>query len=270
MTETRSKEQLLSEAVRVLTEAARGTVSRTLREGEAPRDEQADFADFLTLAVAGAAANMGGIEALLAGRPGSWEADHVRDMLTSTVSEDERYLWRHRTEPLRYTVNVVDLMSDLGQSELYEDAQDELNRRDVANIPAHSSPEAAAAAPPLTEEQEAADEAIGRLRQRLEEQQDAEYAAYGQALTAAITGITRLLAPDLVVPVEVQIDLSYEEPDYGGLQWQVLQQAVEVTLLPSGIAPASYPASGGSIADQDRRAGRTPLARLESANPSTT
>jgi hypothetical protein len=37
--------------------------------------EPADFAEFLTLAVASTAANVGGVEELLAGRPGSWEAD---------------------------------------------------------------------------------------------------------------------------------------------------------------------------------------------------
>lgn len=33
-----------------------------------------------------------GIESILAGRSGSWEAEHVRNLLTSTVGCDEEYL----------------------------------------------------------------------------------------------------------------------------------------------------------------------------------
>ncbi len=57
-----SREQSLVDAVTVLTAAAR---------------TGSDFAEFLTHAVAGTAANLGGIEELLAGRPGSWEAHYV-------------------------------------------------------------------------------------------------------------------------------------------------------------------------------------------------
>jgi hypothetical protein len=58
-----------------------------------------DWAEFVTLALAGAAANAGGIETILSGRPGSWEAERVRQTLQSTVI-DERDLMRHRTEPI--------------------------------------------------------------------------------------------------------------------------------------------------------------------------
>jgi hypothetical protein len=57
------------------------------------------------LGVAAAAANLGGIEELLAGRPGSWEADQVRTMLHSTVGCDDAQLLGHRTEPVVLTVN---------------------------------------------------------------------------------------------------------------------------------------------------------------------
>lgn len=83
-TEGRTYEQLLAAAVEVLTAAAR-------RPG--------DWAEFVTLALAGAAANVGGVETALAGRPGSWEADGVRNLLYATVGHDEHDLQRHRTEP---------------------------------------------------------------------------------------------------------------------------------------------------------------------------
>lgn len=96
----------LHEAVRVLTDAARlcrpsmvdadtGQPVETALSGK-----QADWAEFVTLALAGAAANLDGVEAILAGRPGSWEAEGVRQLLLSTVGADESSLWEHRTESL--------------------------------------------------------------------------------------------------------------------------------------------------------------------------
>ncbi len=58
----------------------------------------------------------------MAGRPGSWEADAVRSMLLSAVGEDPAELLRHRTEPLTVVVNVDDILTDLGYSDLYYDA----------------------------------------------------------------------------------------------------------------------------------------------------
>lgn len=86
---------LLRETVRTLTAAAR------LRWPASPgawQDRPVDWAEFVTLALAGATANVGGIEEILAGRSGSWEAAGVRQLLYSTVGEDEQYLVEHRTE----------------------------------------------------------------------------------------------------------------------------------------------------------------------------
>lgn len=93
----RSWDEVHADAVRVLTEAARLRRSGS-RADSVAGEEPADFAEFLTLAVAGAAANIGGIKEILAGRPGSWEADYVRNMLISTVGADEAYLRVYRTE----------------------------------------------------------------------------------------------------------------------------------------------------------------------------
>lgn len=102
---------LLNDAIRVLTAAARAG---------------GDWAEFVSLACAGAAANIGGIDEVLAGRPGSWEASSVRDLLTSTVGDDG--LWAHRTEPITIDLNVDDILSELGDADAYDDAAAELDR----------------------------------------------------------------------------------------------------------------------------------------------
>ena len=66
---------------------------------ESDRREPADWAEFVTLALTGAAANVGSIEAALRGRPGSWEADGARSLLQSTAGERQAVL--HRTAPPR-------------------------------------------------------------------------------------------------------------------------------------------------------------------------
>jgi hypothetical protein len=77
----------LREAIRVLTEAARLRRPRLIRtdDGDFIDDlmeasDQADWAEFVTQALAGAAANFGGVDAILAGRSGSWEAEGVRQL----------------------------------------------------------------------------------------------------------------------------------------------------------------------------------------------
>ena len=137
---TRPAEQVLADAVRVLTEAARLTRPVLERatagaDGDQPewvdsgRREQADWAEFVTLALAGAAANVGGLEAALAGRSGSWEAEGVRNLLTSTVGHDEAVLLEHRTEPVVVEVYVDEILSDQDAWKAYDDATQELNRR---------------------------------------------------------------------------------------------------------------------------------------------
>ncbi len=67
------------DAVRSLTDAARQT---RLRSGAL---EPADFAGTAAAVLASVAANVGGVEQLLAGRPGSWEADLIRQLVTGTT-----------------------------------------------------------------------------------------------------------------------------------------------------------------------------------------
>jgi hypothetical protein len=51
-----------------------------------------DFAEWVAVALARTAARIGGTEALLAARPGSWEAGHVRALLEGTIGPDDEHL----------------------------------------------------------------------------------------------------------------------------------------------------------------------------------
>lgn len=130
-------QELLSAAIAALTAAARlprPTLTRsadgTWVEDPSARPEPTDWAEFVTLALAGAAANVGGIRSVLAGRPGSWEAAGVEQLLASTVGPDETSLWEHRTEPLTITLYVDELLVDVCDAHTqYQDAATEVARR---------------------------------------------------------------------------------------------------------------------------------------------
>lgn len=132
----RAFDEVLSDAIAVLTEAGRLRRPR-LRQSAAGKWEPhptetdpADWAEFVTLALAGAAANLGGIEEALSGRPGSWEASKVGDVLLSTLGEDDAELWRHRTEPFRATLNVDDILADYSEAwAQYDEAERALDTR---------------------------------------------------------------------------------------------------------------------------------------------
>ena len=117
--EPRPHSEVLHDAIAVLSEATRLT-NRPMRQtssgGWEPNpDPRAalpiDWAEFVTHALAGAAANAGGIETVLSGRPGSWEAERVRQTLQSTVF-DERDLLRYRTEPITIELWVEAILDD--------------------------------------------------------------------------------------------------------------------------------------------------------------
>lgn len=131
---------ILDDAVKALTEAGRHRRPR-LHQTAAGRMEPhptetdpADWAEFVTLALASAAANLGGIDAALAGRPGSWEADKVEHLLYATIGHDQADLWRYRTEPVRLVLDVNLLLHGHTDSvEQYEAAEQDIEeRRDAA------------------------------------------------------------------------------------------------------------------------------------------
>lgn len=138
--------EVLHDAVGVLTEASRLT-NQPMRQTSSgqwkpdpdPRAALAiDWAAFVTEALAGAAANAGGIDAILAGRPASWEASVVGDALRAAVGPDEWDLWRHRTEPVTVVLNPDRILFDNDASEWFtelDNAEAEIQRREDAIRP---------------------------------------------------------------------------------------------------------------------------------------
>lgn len=198
---------LLLQAVNVLTAAARLSWTGTGPGGQFVTG-RADWAEFVSLAVAGAAANIGGIEAILVGRPGSWEAAYVRNLLTSTVGDDEQYLLEHRTEPVVVTLFVDEILFDQGVWQSYEEARQELVRRyEAIGLPTVGYAETVARLDRITPEQDRQAEAIDRLEEALERQRERDWAAYGEALKAHVEAAAAQ-ASGLTVPVVVSVDLE--------------------------------------------------------------
>lgn len=233
-------ESLLAETVRSLTAAARLTRLVGTAESSASR-EPIDWAEFVTQALVGAAANVGGVEQILSGRPGSWEADGVRQLLVSTVGEDDDLLLRYRTEPVVVDLYVEEILSDADTWKAYDASADELYRRQEEKGFLNNTE-------PLTEEQEHEADALADLEEQLEAQRVADWAAYGEALRAQVEAAAAR-RPGLQVPVVVRVDLDTLRSGRGGLSEfvtiaeELVDEALRTTPLPGG--------------------GRDPLQRLE-------
>ncbi len=61
--------------------------------------EEHDFSGWLAQILATAAAELGSTAALTAGRPGSWEANLVQQLVRSTVGWDDDHLADYAKEP---------------------------------------------------------------------------------------------------------------------------------------------------------------------------
>ena len=61
--------------------------------------EEHDFGGWLARVLATAAAELGSTAALTAGRPGSWEADLIQQLVRGTVGWDDDYLVAYAKEP---------------------------------------------------------------------------------------------------------------------------------------------------------------------------
>ena len=260
----RTREQVLADAVRVLTEAARltrpvlepappgkshGVVveafastvgqdgsesAREVQESrvyvESGRREPDDFAEFVAQALVAVAANVGGVETVLAGRAGSWEADAVRQLLVGTVGGDEAYLLAHRTDPVVVEVLVEEILNDLGVWSNWDEAARDIARR-ADQVPLDA------------EDQEQQLDAIAVEEEQHEQARDQAWADYGQALRQQIEAAAAGQA-DLRVPVQVVVDLdtlrgpgeaSYDD----GFAEQLLQEAIAA--VPTPTAPPTVP-----------------------------
>lgn len=298
---------ILADAIRVLTEAARlrRPVLRQAGGGgwepHPTQTEPADWAEFITLAVAGAAANIGSIDRTLEGRPGSWEADAVRSLLLSTVGENPAELLRHRTEPIRVVLRPAELLWDLGYGELYEESrrilQSEQDRhlwryrleddRTWTPLDPGAPPWAEAFDIPPSEvefndtllrpgtvttvprsaDDEAAWEVLADREAALEAlQYEHDPRSYGEALKAAV--LAEAAQRYSGVPIEIAIDTDERTWRDDSLYWgatleeALIDAAIGKTPLPwSGIAPSDYPP--GFVAGTERAAGRLPHVRLD-------
>lgn len=130
--ETTPEPDPIADAIEALTTLARRR--RTIGAGTPDEHtEPDDFADLAAHVLTAVAANVGGIEELLAGRPGSWEADLVRQLVQGTAGTEPADLMRYRTEPLHVTLDVeADVFSDFGIEALYSADVAELDAREAA------------------------------------------------------------------------------------------------------------------------------------------
>ncbi len=125
----RTWDELLAATITALTAAARLQLPArdpNGREESTPdetRTEPIDWAEFVTLALTGAVANLGGVSRALQGRPGSWEAQGLRGLLQGAVGDDPVTLLRHRTEPLLVVLRPAEILADLGYDAVYDESQ---------------------------------------------------------------------------------------------------------------------------------------------------
>lgn len=192
-----------------------------------------DVADLVAHALASAAANVGGIERLLAGRPGSWEADLIRQLVAGTVGWDAEHLAEYRTEPLRFDIDIEGLLFEAGLEDAYNAARLEIDSR-WRQQPAD---------PDGNIEQSSATEALEALEAALEQQWQADMAAYEQALVQTL----KRLATERGYRVPVIL-----EPSAGASSWASLWITVEEELLADAVADTALPGDG-----------RPPLERLQ-------
>jgi hypothetical protein len=276
---------VLHDAIAALTEAAwltnqpvRQTSSGNWEPNPDPRAAlPIDWAEFVTRALAGAAANVGSTTKILSGRPGSWEAARVRETLESTVGPDDEHLLRHRTEPVTVELSVDNILLDL-DADLYPEAFYELDQRqldipepdDVADEPpppgmewvldrdedglaawindpvkvaAYQQYVAETPPPPLTPGEQAHEDAlnhIAALREKLDHLRRAELQTYADSLSAAITA--RLGQLPLDVPIHMTVGVAPNDADlrYG------------TTPLPGDSASAIDEAVAAAIAETPR------------------
>lgn len=223
-----ARDGLWSQAVSVLTQAAR--LRRTFAGGQVEPD---DFAAFLAGVLAAVAANLGDADLVTAGRPGSWEADLVDQLVRGTVGWDPAHLLAYRTEPVMVPLNVALLVEDTAGVVSFFDAE-----------------EALLFAPDVDEATREAD--WDALHARYLSAYEAYAHRFTQAVVAhalTIPGLSVAPAvdgagPGLVVPVRVVAETSPDSPwtdvenpvawAWAGdpLVWQLWQNAVARVGLP--------------------------------------
>lgn len=227
----------LAEISRLLTAIARRTY--TGANNDARRH---DFGEVVAISVTAAAANLGSVDALLAGRPGSWEADYVRQIVGSSAPDDQLHLYR--TEPVRLILDPKSVFEDLGLQDLFEEEDNLLSQGYDNGTGPYDGGEN--------------DAAIDARRAGLETMYCADLDAYFSAYVAVIGQIVG--ERGFTVPVEVtRVDEYQTEPFWDALAVDLHAMARERTPLPSGIALKDYE---GSVAATEQAEKRSYLDRL--------
>ncbi len=196
-----------------------------------------DFAGFLAEVLAAVAANVGGTWRVLAGRSGSWEADLVHQLIAGTVGHDDEYLLAYRTEPVRVSLNVAQLVDELGST--IEPPVLPLDQAlDAIWIAADADADSADLP---DDEAEAAWQAIEAAEADLTARYRTAYTAYAQAFTVAVTEAAQAIE-GLSVPVEVITETDPEawsglidnpiDLDGDPLVWQLWSTAYDRLGLP--------------------------------------
>ena len=223
--EAEAQHSLWLRAVDTLTRAAR--LTRTSVGGQV---ERADFAAFLASAVGAVAANLGDPDLVTAGRPGSWEADLVDQLVRGTVGCDPARLWQHRVEPVVVPLNVAQLVDDTGCLVSFFEAE--------AMLPFS-----------LDLDENTQDTDWERLRARYLDGYTAYAAAFSAAVRAHALTIDGLAVRtedgdsfDTVVPVFVRVEVEpdrawgeFDNPiewDGDPVVWRLWQQAVDTVGFP--------------------------------------
>ncbi|ADB31273.1 hypothetical protein Kfla_2194 [Kribbella flavida DSM 17836] len=224
---------------------------RAINAGQRP----GDGAEFITHLLATVAANLGSSQAVIAGRPGSWEAAGVRSLLASTVGEDDDYLMSYRTAPVEVVINPEDAFDDLGVYLVYEASADHIGRElfgsryEAVEKPGPDGRPVVVGRGQLTvdelERMQAVDDLIWDLY-------DADLASYRAAVVDTInTEAERLRTdPGSLLPAHVPVTVRLLDPNEPGdnfadqtngwdssIESQLFQHARAATPLPGGLLP---------------------------------
>ncbi|MFS0700277.1 hypothetical protein AB6N24_09925 [Cellulomonas sp. 179-A 4D5 NHS] len=231
----------IAQAIDALTRVANRT--RTIGPGTpSAHEEPEDFAGVLVGVLTSVAANVGGVESLLAGRPGSWEAAGVRELLAGAAADDAD-LWRHRTEPVRVLLDVWGTFGDFGVTALfYAEQNAAAERLDADGLSEAEASEAE------------------RVYDAFEDLLAHDATAYAAAFRATVHEVAAEMG--VTAPVEVvELDFSGPAPETDALGDALATAATLRTPLPAtGQAPDW---TDGTPADAIRRAGATYTARAQ-------
>ena len=182
----------LVDAIKIMTDAARR---------RRPDGQQSDFADFVAQVLASTAANVGGPDNLLAGRPGSWEADCVSRLIEGVMGTDPHYWQGFRTEPIKVTLNVAELIeaSGLHPGLLGLDAAMSALDRAYSQTPDGDTTAAAAQ--------------LEQQLDQLESRYRTQYRLYGERFADAVRAVA------ITMNLETMIDVAVDA-DPESLWWQ--------------------------------------------------